>query len=291
MTEQSLIGSRATLRDLLELTKPRITFTVVTTTLVGYLVGGGTAGWPFLGALLGTALVAAGANAANMILEWRRDALMERTRERPLPAGRMGRTEAAVFTALATISGLVVLAEMSHPLAALVALATWAFYVLAYTPLKPITSLATLVGGIPGALPPVIGWAAARHSLDPGALVLFTILYVWQVPHFLAIAALYKDDYARAGLKVLPHDDAGGRMLPRQMVAYSVALWLVSLAPTLGGMAGWAYFGAAVLLGGAFLVLVVAFARQPSRRAAGALFGGSVLYLLLLCIALIVDRR
>lgn len=291
MTSRSLPRARSVSRDLVDLTKPRITFTVVTTTLMGYVVGGGTAGWPLLAALGGTALVAGGANAANMIYETRTDALMERTRRRPLPSGRVGRGEAVLFAGLLTLTGLLLLARINNPLSSFVALATWASYVLAYTPLKPVTSLATLVGGIPGALPPVIGWAAARNSLDPGAIVLFAILYVWQVPHFLAIAALYHEDYARAGLKVLAHDDPDGRMLPRQVVAYSVALWLVTFAPSLGGMAGWWYFGSAFVLGGLFLGLAVRFARRPTRAAAGPLFGGSIVYLLLLSLALVLDRR
>ncbi len=291
VSSRSLVRGHGAARDLAALTKPRITFTVVTTALVGYLAGGGPGGWPLIAALAGIALVAGGANAANMALESRTDALMNRTRHRPVPAGRVTRLEATAFSALATLTGLVLLARFSNSLAALVALLTWASYVFAYTPLKPVTSLATLVGGVPGALPPVIGWAAARGSLDPGAAVLFAILYVWQVPHFLAIAALYHEDYARAGLKVLPHDDPDGRMLPRQLVAYTVALWLVSLAPTLGGMAGWGYLGAAVVLGALFMALAVRFARRPSRAAASALFGGSIFYLLVLCLAFILDRR
>ena len=286
-----IAAARVTGRDLVALTKPRITFTVVTTTLVGYLVGAGPAGWPLLAALAGTALVAGGANAANMVWEAGTDALMERTRRRPLPAGRMSRQQAALFAGLVTATGLLVLGRFNNPLTALVALATWLSYVFAYTPLKPVTSLATLVGGVPGALPPVIGWAAARNSLDPGAAVLFAILYMWQVPHFLAIAALYHEDYARAGLKVLAHDDPSGRMLPRQVVAYTLALWLVTLAPTFGGMAGTRYLVCAVVLGAFYLYLAARFAATPTRERAGPLFGGSIVYLLLLSLALILDRR
>lgn len=292
-TTASLSTLRPRAADFLELTKPRITFTVATTALVGYLVapGGRTSIGGALCAMAGTALVASSANAANMVIEWRRDALMQRTRARPIPAGRIARPAALWFVLALGVVGLSLLAWANTSLAAGVALATWAAYVLAYTPLKPVTSVATLVGGVPGALPPVIGWTAATGRLDPGAGVLFAILFLWQIPHFLAIAALYKDDYALAGLKVLPLEDPGGRVLSRQVLGHAAALVLVSLAPTFGGMAGPWYLGIAIVAGVTFLTLAARFARRLDRPSAQALFGASILYLLLLSAAMVLDRR
>jgi protoheme IX farnesyltransferase len=179
-----------------ELTKPRITLLVTFTTLVGYVMGsrGGVHPVPLLLTLAGTALVASGSMTLNMLLERDTDALMHRTRGRPLPTRRLKPAEALWFGLLLTSAGLLMLALLVQPLAALVALATWASYLFAYTPLKTRTSLSTVVGAVPGALPPVIGWAAARGSLDGGAFVLFAILFLWQIPHFLAIAWIFRED-------------------------------------------------------------------------------------------------
>jgi protoheme IX farnesyltransferase len=267
--------------DWLELTKPRITLLVVFTTLVGFVVGspGGVQGGALAAVLLGTTLVAAGASVLNMLLERDTDALMVRTRTRPLPAGRLRPAEALGFGLALSGLGLGVLFWQSGRPAAAVALATWAIYLFVYTPLKRRSSLSTLVGAVPGALPPLIGWAAARHSLDGAGFVLFAIMFLWQVPHFLAIAWIYRDDYALAGFPMLPVLDREGRLTGRQAVVHSTALLLVSLAPVGAGLAGRVYLVAAAVLG---LVLIVASFRLALLRtvaAARALFLASVLYL------------
>ena len=292
MSSQALAGTRSAAADYLELTKPRITVMVVLTALVGYVMGSvgsvGAAG--LLPALLGTGLVAAGASVLNMVLERRSDALMERTRLRPLPAGRLHPAEAVAWGLGLTATGLALLAWLSGVLAAGVAALTWASYLFFYTPLKTRTSLATIVGAFPGALPPVIGWAAARGTLDPGSFVLFAILFLWQIPHFLAIASLYREDYARAGFPMLPVLDPDGRVTGRQALANSIALLLVSLSPVAGGMAGGVYLGGALALGLGFTALAAWAAVVRTPAAFRRLFLGSVLYLAALCILLIADR-
>jgi len=274
-----LVG--ATAADWLELTKPRITAMVVFTALVGYVTAAPGAAWTALlaAALGGTALVAAGASVLNQVMERDTDALMLRTRTRPLPAGRIGPGEARAFGFFLTLSGLATLLWFSGTLAAAVACATWASYLFAYTPLKRRTPLATLVGAVPGALPPVIGWAAALGSLDPGAFILFAILFLWQVPHFLAIAWLYRDDYARAGFPMLPVLDRDGTFTGRQAVVHSLALLLVSLAPAAAGLAGPVYLTGAFLLGVALTLFALRLARSRDLVSARGLFLASVLYL------------
>jgi heme o synthase len=272
---------RATLADWLELAKPRITAMVVFTALVGYVTASPGPAWSLLlaAALAGTGLVAAGASVLNQVMERDTDALMLRTRTRPLPAGRIGPGEARAFGVLLTVSGLATLLWLSGPLAAAVACATWASYLFAYTPLKRRTPLATLVGAVPGALPPVIGWAAARGSLDAGAFILFAILFLWQVPHFLAIGWLYRDDYARAGFPMLPVLDREGTFTGRQAVVHSLALLLVSLAPAATGLAGPAYLAGAFLLGVGLTLFALRLARARDLVSARGLFLASVLYL------------
>jgi protoheme IX farnesyltransferase len=286
------VPRRAVLSDYVELTKPRITLTVVMTALVGYVMASrGAIGIGHLAATLaGTALVAGGASALNMLLERRTDALMLRTRNRPVPAGRLRAAEALAFGLAITAAGLGVLRFAAGGLAALVALVTWASYLFAYTPLKTRTSLSTIVGAFPGALPPVIGWAAARGQIEPGAIVLFAILFLWQIPHFLAIAWIYRDDYARGGLPMLPVLDPDGVVTGRQAVANSLALLLVSVVPTIAGLAGRAYLVGAVVLGVAFTAVAVWSAIRRSQAAARGLFLASVVYLLALCTLLLVDR-
>jgi protoheme IX farnesyltransferase len=292
MISSVLVAPRSSVIDYMELTKPRITAMVVLTSLVGFVMAspGAWTSARLLAALVGTALVASGASALNMVLERDTDARMQRTRARPLPAGRLRAAEAVGFGIALTAGGLAVLFRLSGVLAALVASATWTLYLFVYTPLKRRTSLSTLVGAVPGALPPLIGWAAARQALDPGAYVLFTILFLWQVPHFLAIAWIYRDDYARGGLPMLPVLDPEGRLTSRQALAHSVALLAVSLAPAVAGMAGAAYLAGAAALG---LGLVAFAARLAARRTAGAargLFLASVAYLPALSALLVADR-
>jgi protoheme IX farnesyltransferase len=292
VTTPVLAVRRCALADFAELTKPRITLLVMLTALVGFVTA--SPGPLPLGALaatlLGTGLVAAGASALNMLLERHTDSLMRRTRSRPLPAGRLRPGEALAFGLLLTGAGLIVLAGCAGPLPALVALVSWGSYLFLYTPLKARTSLSTIIGAFPGALPPVIGWSAARGSLDPGAYVLFAIVFLWQIPHFLAIAWIYRDDYALGRLPMLPVLDPAGRMTGRQAVANSLALLLVSLAPTAAGMAGRVYLAGAILLGVALSAAAVRAALARTPGAARGLFLASILYLPALCALLLMER-
>jgi protoheme IX farnesyltransferase len=292
MSSPTLPLARPSLADWLELTKPRITSMVVFTALVGFVTASSRSPWSALlvAALTGTGLVAAGASVLNQVMERQTDALMVRTRERPLPSGRVRPVEAGAFGALLTAAGLAGLLWLCGPLAAAVAFATWASYLFLYTPLKRRTPLATLVGAVPGALPPVIGWAAARASLDPGAFILFAILFLWQVPHFLAIAWLYRDDYAQAGFPMLPVLDREGSFTSRQAVVHSLALLLVSLAPAVAGLAGPTYLVGALLLGTALTLFALRLARTRDLAAARALFLASVLYLPALSSLLLAAR-
>ncbi len=222
------------------LTKPEITFNVVMTALVGFLVAarGAVQLRLLVETLLGTALVAGAASALNQWMERDLDAVMRRTIRRPLPARRLTAEESLVFAIVLLAAGTVYLALTAGPLASALAAATALSYLLVYTPLKRLTSLSTVVGAVPGAIPPMIGWAAARGRLDAGAWVLFLILFFWQMPHFLALAALYRRDYARAGFQLLPVVDPDGASTARQSVLYALALLLVSLVPPFLGMAG-----------------------------------------------------
>jgi protoheme IX farnesyltransferase len=289
----AVVPLRAGPRDYLELTKPRITLMVVLTALLGFVMASPVHAplGPLVAALLGTGLVAAGASALNMLLEAETDALMARTRMRPLPAGRLRPREVLVFGLGITVAGLLVLGSFSGLLAAALALLTWASYLFWYTPLKTRTSLATLVGAFPGALPPVIGWVAARGTLDPGALILFAILFLWQIPHFLAIASIYREDYARGGLPMLPVLDPLGGLTGRQTVLHSLCLLAASLMPFVAGMAGRAYLVGATVLGIAFTAIACWSAVTRTPLAARRLFLGSVLYLAALSTLLLLDRR
>ena len=293
MSTPAIAASRPAVADYLELTKPRITLLVMLTALVGFVSAsrGPVSSLALAAALVGTGLVAAGASAHNMVLERHTDALMRRTENRPLPSGRLKPVEALVFGATLTAVGLLELAWLSGRLAAAVALLTWSTYLFLYTPLKPRTSLSTIVGAFPGALPPVIGWAAARGSVDNGAYILFAIMFLWQIPHFLAIAWIYRDDYARGGLPMLPVIDTEGRMTGRQAVAHSLALLLVSLAPTAAGMTGRLYLAGALCLGLGFVAVAVRAAVVRSLPAARALFLASLVYLTVLSILLLLDKQ
>ncbi len=293
MSSPALAARRSFATDYAELTKPRITLMVMFTALVGYVMGSpiGAVSLPGLfEALAGTGLVAAGASVLNMVLERRTDALMHRTRDRPLPAGRLRTAEALGFGLALTSLGLALLAWFSGTPAAGVALLTWISYVFFYTPLKTRTSLSTIVGAFPGALPPVIGWAAARGGVDPGAFVLFAILFLWQIPHFLAIAWIYREDYARGGLPMLPVVDPEGRMTGRQAVANSIALLLVSLAPAAAGMAGRTYLLGAAILGLLLAAAAIRAAVFRSLASARVLFLASIVYLAGLNALLLADR-
>jgi len=278
--------------DFVMLTKPRLNLLVLITTLAGlYLASpSGVDVSLLLNTLIGTALVAGGAAALNQVWERRTDALMRRTRTRPLPGGRLGVADGTWFGVLLAVSGLAQLALGVNVTAAAVAGATLISYVLVYTPLKPLTSLATLVGAIPGALPPVIGWTAATGRISLPALVLFGIVFFWQMPHFLAIAWLFRDDYANAGIPLLPVEEPDGRRTGQQALIYTAALWPVSLLPAVVGLAGIPYAIVATALGLLFVWLALRFARERSMSNARVLFLFSIAYLPILLGALVADR-
>ncbi len=282
----------ARVADFVALTKPRLNLLVVATTLAGYYLGVDRLDLARLAAtIMGTALVAGGAAAFNEILERDTDALMRRTKGRPLPGGRMRVVPATWFALALATAGLALLATGANYLAAGVAAVTLLSYALVYTPLKSRTPLATLVGGIPGGLPPMIGWAAATGTLSAPAWVLFAIVFFWQMPHFLAIAWLCREDYARAGLPLLPVVEPDGRSTAHQVVLYASVLVPVSLAPTLVGLAGRVYFAGVLVLGLGFLALTLQFARRRTNRAAKRLFVGSIAYLPLLWALMLGNHR
>jgi protoheme IX farnesyltransferase len=285
----ALTGAR--LADYLQLTRPRLSAMALLTVAIGAaLASGGAPDWRVLThALIGAALVAAGASALNQLLECESDGLMHRTRARPLPSGRVRPGDALVFGLASAAGGVIYLSlTLPSPLAAALAALTVLTYVLVYTPLKRRTPLNTLVGAIPGALPPVIGWSAVRGSLDAEAGVLFAVLFLWQVPHFLAIAWIYREDYERAGLRMLPAVDPGGAMIGRLMVCYCLALVAASLTPLICG-AGRVYPAGALLLGLGFLACAVGFSLRRSRARARAVLLASLIYLPALLTLLLLD--
>ncbi len=279
--------------DFCELVKARLNTLMLVTTLAGFYMGGGSAPVDFLrlfNTLFGTALVAGGAAALNELIERDADALMQRTQDRPLPAGRMTPDTALLIGCGLAAGGLLYLFYLVNPLASVLAALTLGSYVFIYTPLKRRTSLNTLVGAIPGALPPMIGWAAARGTVGTEAWALFAILFCWQMPHFLAIAWMYREDYARGGFIMLTHLDETGRATGRQAVNYAFALLLVSLMPGLLGMAGRWYFFGAFLLGAGMVACAARMQLAPGRSHARQLFFASIIYLPLLLALLALDK-
>jgi heme o synthase len=283
---------RRMVADLIALTKPRVVLMILVTTVVGYYVG--VAGAPdyarLVHLLVGTALAAGGTLALNMYWEREVDALMERTRLRPLPDGRLAPLEALLFGAAVTLAGIAYLAAFVSIASAAVTTATFVLYLFAYTPLKLRTPLCTLVGAVPGALPPVTGWVAAREELGVGAWVLFAIMFLWQLPHTLAIGRLYREDYARAGVRLLPVIDAQGSSTERQIMTGCLALLAVSLLPTLVGLAGGIYFAGALALGVGFATLGAWQAAVPSLGGARRVLYASLLYLPTLLALLAFDK-
>jgi protoheme IX farnesyltransferase len=240
--------------------------------------------------LVGTALVAGGAAALNQVWERETDSLMRRTRLRPIAGGRLRIADGTWFGILLPGTGLVELTWEVNTLSAAVAAATLVSYVLVYTPLKKRTSLATLIGAVPGALPPVIGWAAATGTISMPAIVLFGIVFLWQMPHFLAIAWLYRDDYEHAGIPLLPVLEPDGRRTGQQALLYAAALWPVSLLPAVVGIADAPYSIVATVLGFGLIALSALFARDRTTKTARHLFLYSITYLPLLWAALVADR-
>ncbi len=267
--------------DYVELTKPRLTSLVIFTTWLGYAFASQDfhVGARFLHAIGGSWLLASGAAVLNEYLERDLDALMKRTQVRPLPQGRVTPQGALVFGALLSVLGTAQLAFFVNPLTALLGMASLGSYLWIYTPLKKRTSLCTLVGAIPGALPPVMGWTAVRNQIDAGAIVLFAILFLWQLPHFLAIAWMYREDYARAGFPMLPVVDPEGISTARMIMLYSAVLVPVTLIPTTLGLTGLSYFYAALVMGTVFFAFGVWTAAYRTAANARRLLLASVMYL------------
>jgi protoheme IX farnesyltransferase len=284
--------SRVRFSDYFTLAKARLNTLVVVTAAAGYYLGAGSRFdlVTFFHVVVGTALVAGGAAAFNQAYERDTDAIMRRTRLRPLPDGRMQTAEAVLFASVLATIGTIELALETTYLAAGLALLTLVVYAAVYTPMKRRTSLATLVGGIPGALPPMIGWAAAQSALPLEAWALFSILFLWQMPHFLAIGWMCREDFARAGFPLLPVIEPDGRSTGRQTVMYAAALVPVSLIPCVTGLAGGLYLGTALLLGGAQMALAVRFALTRSALSARHLFFATIAYLPLLLGMMIVSH-
>jgi protoheme IX farnesyltransferase len=278
--------------DYYELTKPRMNALVVITTAVGFYLG--SRGWDdwklLLHTVLGTALTAAGASILNQYVERDLDARMPRTANRPLPAGRISPIEALTLGVIFSMAGVLYLVAMVNPLAAMLATVTLGTYVFLYTPLKTRTSMCTVVGAIPGAIPPMIGFAAAQGELSPAAWALFSILFIWQLPHFLAIAILYRDDYAQGGMLMLPVLDERLSLTGRQIVLWSLALIPVSLFPSVVGLTGLAYFITATVLGVLMLFCGVRCAITRRRVDARRLFFASIIYLPALLGAMMVTK-
>jgi protoheme IX farnesyltransferase len=278
--------------DFLALTKPRLNSLVLVTTVAAYYLGDGhLLPWTqLLHTIVGTGLVAGGASALNQLWERDTDRLMRRTRRRPLPDARLQPREALWFGIALGVLGVADLAIAVNVLTAVVAAATLGSYVFLYTPLKLRTSLSTIVGALPGALPAVIGWAAATNTLSPAGWVLFGIVFMWQMPHFLAIAWLFRDDYANAGFPMLPVIQPDGRTTGYQTVLYTAGLIPISLLPTAVGIASAYHLVGAIALGAMLLVLSVEFAATRSMPAARRLFYGTILYLPLLWAVLLADH-
>jgi heme o synthase len=289
------VGARTHSRggDFVALTKPRLNFLVLLTTAAAYSLGAGPDARliDLVHTLVGTFLVAGGAAALNQVWERRTDRLMRRTRNRPMADQRMAVAQGNAFGIVLTLLGAAELAIFLNPLSAAVALFTTATYLFLYTPLKLRTSLSTIAGALPGALPAVIGWAAATGTLSIEAWVLFGIVFMWQMPHFLAIAWMYRDEYARAGMPLLPVIEPDGRSTGRQAVLYTAALIPVSLLPTGVGLATAYYLIGAIALGAILLLMSVEFAVKRDLATAKRLFFGSIIYLPILWAILVFDHR
>jgi protoheme IX farnesyltransferase len=281
-----------TAAHLLELSKARLVSLVVVTTAVGFLMAapGGWSGSHLAWTLAGTALAAAGSMALNQRIEVEQDGRMERTRLRPLPTGAVGLAWGSVFGVSVATSGVILLAWRTNLLTAALGLAVIGIYTLVYTPMKRHTTACTLAGAVCGAIPPMMGWSAATGGLSLGAWILAGILFLWQIPHFLALAWLYRDDYERGGFRMLPIVDPAGDATVLMIVLYSLALIPVGLAATLSGMAGWTYAFGSLLMGGALLGMGASLARSRSLPAARRLFYSTLAYLPLLLGLMVADR-
>ncbi len=291
VVERTPLSLRERVAAYVELTKPRITFLIVLTSAAGFALASRT-GIDYvalLRALLGIGLLSSGIATLNQYAERDLDGLMRRTANRPLPAGKLAPWEALAFGAGTTILAEIYLLVLVNPLSALLGLTVIAGYLFAYTPLKTRTSLSTLVGAFPGAVPPLIGWTAARGSISLDGWILFAILFLWQFPHFLAIAWMYREDYGRAGILMLPVVEPDGKVTAQQIVVYTLMLLPVSLLPAVMGLSGKIYFVGAIVLGLLFLYSSLRAAFSMSRQNARRLLLASVLYLPLLFIVMVLD--
>jgi heme o synthase len=290
--EEPSLPLSARLADLWEMTKPGITLMVVLTAGLGFFLAEDRSfAFPLLvHTLVGTWLISAGASVLNQVLERDTDALMNRTATRPLPAGRMDPDAALLFGVVLAVVGLADLAWAVNLLTALLGAVALAGYVFVYTPLKRVSSLATVIGAIPGAIPPMMGWSAVRNELDPAAWVLFGILFFWQLPHFLAIAWLCREDYARGGFPMLTVLDPKGIKAGRQAILYGAALVPVSLLPSLLGLMGTVYFVGALAFGLVYLGFSFGFAQSRSNPGARRLMLASLLYFPALLLIMLLDR-
>jgi len=286
--------SNQLIKSYLQLTKARLSALVLLTTAVGFALGANVAGTvsaiAFVGTLLGTALAAGAANALNQIIEIPLDAKMERTRDRPLPSGTLSRRHALAVAIGLGVAGIATLLLLSTPIAAALALLTILLYVLLYTPLKTRSTLNTLVGAVCGAIPPMIGWVGATGTLAPGAWALAGILFIWQIPHFLALAWLYRADYERGGFVMLPVLDRSGQVTCQIVVSTSLMLIPMALTATLLGLAGWIYAAGSVLLGLGMFVLAVWLYRDRTHANARRVFLASLVYLSAVLVLLVADQ-
>jgi len=276
-----------------ELTKPRITLLVVLTAAAGFCLGSrhGIDFVRLLNMAVGVALLSSGIATLNQYIERKTDGLMRRTESRPLPSGRLAARDALLFGILLSAAATAYLAILINPLSAALGLVTFASYLFIYTPLKTKTTLSTVLGAFPGAMPPLMGWVAARGDVSLEAWILFAILFLWQFPHFLAIAWMYRDDYARAGIKMLPVVEPEGRVTGQQIISYTLLLVPVSLLPTLINLAGWVYLVGAIVLGVVFLYFSVRAAFIRTTWQARQLLLASVLYLPVLFALMVLNQQ
>ena len=292
ITDRSSLSVADKLAAYAELTKPRITFLVVLTAAAGFCMGSGS-GIDYLQLMnmsIGIALLSSGLATLNQYIERDLDRLMRRTQARPLPAGKLLPAEALMFGILLSGIATAYLAVLINPLSALLGVVTLASYLFMYTLLKTKTTLSTVIGAFPGAMPPFIGWVAASGTVTVEAWVLFAILFLWQFPHFLAIAWMYRDDYARAGIKMLPVVEPDGRVTGQQIIAYTVMLVPVSLLPAVTGVAGSIYLVGAAVLGIGFLYFSARAALVRTTWQARRLLLASVIYLPILFGLMVLDR-
>ncbi len=294
VTGSTVSSERSSFGVFCDLIKVRLTFLVLLTTLVGFYLAvpgkGNVDYWLMLHAMLGTALLASGASALNQLLERTHDAKMRRTEDRPLPSGRMSPETVLIFGGITSAAGMIYLALAVNLLTSLLGAATLISYIFVYTPLKRYTSLNTAIGAIPGALPPLMGWTAVRDEVSVEGWILFAILFFWQLPHFLAIAWIYRDEYAKAGYVMLPLVDPDGSRTSRQAVSHTLGLLPISLCPFLFHLVGPVYLVGALVLGLGFLWFAIQFAREMSNARARQLFFASIIYLPLLLGLMVWDK-